>query len=60
AKILLWKEKILSGGILARGVTTIRLLFGLTRYPFVTFLCHILILSMIIPFIWSKSAGLIK
>ncbi|KAL5761217.1 hypothetical protein ACOSQ2_020055 [Xanthoceras sorbifolium] len=59
ADIVLWKNKKLSGAILA-GVTVIWVLFEVLEYHFIPFLCHILCILMIILFIWSKSADLIK
>ncbi|KAE8077264.1 hypothetical protein FH972_015839 [Carpinus fangiana] len=58
ADILLWKNTKLSAAILA-GFTTIWLLFEVAEYQFVTLLCHLLIITMLIIFIWSKAAGFI-
>ncbi|XP_059434857.1 reticulon-like protein B14 [Corylus avellana] len=58
ADILLWKNTKLSAAILA-GFTTIWLLFEVAEYQLVTLLCHLLIITMLIIFIWSKAAGLI-
>jgi hypothetical protein len=57
ADILLWKNNKLSAAILA-GFTIIWLLFEVAEYHFVTLLCHLLIITMLIIFIWFKAAGL--
>ncbi|KAK2635247.1 hypothetical protein Ddye_030039 [Dipteronia dyeriana] len=59
ADILLWKNKKLSCAVLT-GATLIWLLFEVLEYHFITLLCHILCILMIILFIWSKAADLIK
>ncbi|XP_062145443.1 reticulon-like protein B14 [Alnus glutinosa] len=57
ADILLWKNNKLSAAVLA-GFTIIWLLFEVAEYHFVTLLCHLLIITMLIIFIWFKAAGL--
>ncbi|XP_027100535.1 reticulon-like protein B9 [Coffea arabica] len=58
ADILLWENKKLSATILI-GVTIIWLLFEVVEYNFITLLCHISIIMMLIMFIWSTGAGLV-
>ncbi|CAL0318430.1 unnamed protein product [Lupinus luteus] len=58
AEILLWKDKKLSGAVLA-GFSIIWFLFEVVEYHFVTLLCHILIAIMLILFVWYNAAGLI-
>ncbi|KAE9605353.1 hypothetical protein Lal_00024660 [Lupinus albus] len=58
AEILLWKDKKLSGSVLA-GFSIIWFLFEVVEYHFVTLLCHILIAIMLILFVWYNAAGLI-
>ncbi|ONK68444.1 uncharacterized protein A4U43_C05F11590 [Asparagus officinalis] len=57
ARILLWRNKQLSAGILA-GVTLIWVLFEVVEYHFLTLLCHLFIITMLIIFIWSNAAPL--
>ncbi|ONK81743.1 uncharacterized protein A4U43_C01F32430 [Asparagus officinalis] len=57
ANILLWRNKQLSAGILA-GVTLIWFLFEVMEYHFLTLLCHVFILTMLVIFIWSNVAPL--
>ncbi|XP_061357738.1 reticulon-like protein B14 [Gastrolobium bilobum] len=58
ADILLWKDKMLSGGIVA-GFSIVWFLFEVVEYNFVTLLCHILMALMLILFVWYNAAGLI-
>ncbi|KAG8382853.1 hypothetical protein BUALT_Bualt05G0122400 [Buddleja alternifolia] len=58
ADVLLWRNKNLSAAILI-GLTVIWFLFEVVEYNFVTLLCHISILMMLILFVWSTGAGLI-
>ncbi|KAJ0962671.1 hypothetical protein J5N97_027793 [Dioscorea zingiberensis] len=58
ADILLWRNKHLSGGILA-GVTVLWFLFEVVEYHFLTLLCHISISAMLLVFIWSNGAALL-
>ncbi|CAG7904067.1 reticulon-like protein B14 [Brassica rapa] len=61
ADIMFWKNKKESGTILAV-FTLIWFLFEVVEYPFITFLCQILLISIFIFFIWSYigSSQLIK
>ncbi|XP_073300822.1 reticulon-like protein B14 [Primulina huaijiensis] len=58
ADILLWRNKNLSAAILV-GCTTIWFLFEVLEYNFVTLLCYISMILMILSFIWSSGAGLV-
>ncbi|KAK6119963.1 hypothetical protein DH2020_046290 [Rehmannia glutinosa] len=58
AGILLWGDKKLSAAILI-GSTIIWSLFEVGEYNFVTLLCHISIIAMLVLFLWSTGAGLI-
>ncbi|KAL4611823.1 hypothetical protein ACB092_08G153600 [Castanea dentata] len=58
ADVLLWKDKKLSAAILI-GFTIIWFLFEVVEYHFVTLLCHGLILTMLINFIWTNVSGLV-
>lgn len=56
ADILLWRSKYLPAGILA-GATTIWFLFEVVEYPFLTLMCHISIIAMLVVFVWSNVAA---
>ncbi|KAL0446848.1 UNVERIFIED_CONTAM: Reticulon-like protein B9 [Sesamum latifolium] len=58
ADVLLWRNRNLSAAILI-GFTVIWFLFEVVEYNFVTLLCHISIITMLIVFVWSTGAGLI-
>ncbi|XP_027367661.1 reticulon-like protein B14 [Abrus precatorius] len=58
ADILLWKDKISSGAIVA-GFSIIWFLFEVVDFNFVTLLCYTLIALMLILFVWYNAAGLI-
>ncbi|KAL7002442.1 Reticulon-like protein B2 [Sarracenia purpurea var. burkii] len=59
ADILLWRNKKISAGVL--GVATaIWVLFELLDYHFLTLVCHILILSLAILFLWSNATTFIN
>ncbi|OVA08138.1 Reticulon [Macleaya cordata] len=57
ADVLLWRNKSVSAAILI-GATVIWFLFEVIQYNFLTLLCHISIISMLIVFIWSNGAAL--
>ncbi|XP_059309746.1 reticulon-like protein B9 [Lycium ferocissimum] len=58
ADILLWRDRTISAAILI-GFTMIWFLFEVVEYNFVSLLCHISMILMLILFIWSTGAGLI-
>ncbi|KAK9076662.1 hypothetical protein SSX86_004996 [Deinandra increscens subsp. villosa] len=55
ADLLLWKDKKVSGGILG-GVTIIWFLFEVLEYHLLTLVCHSLILTLAILFLWSNAS----
>ncbi|XP_028787029.1 reticulon-like protein B9 [Neltuma alba] len=59
ADVLLWRNKNVSG-VLLLGVTAIWFLFEAVEYNFVTLLCHISITTMLLLFIWSTLADILK
>lgn len=59
ADLMLWRDKQRSGSILA-GATVLWILFECMEYHFLTFVCHVLILSLAILFIWINSAAFLK
>jgi len=56
ANILLWRNKQISGGIFAGG-TVLWILFECIGYHLITFICHSLILSLSVLFLWSNLAA---
>ncbi|KAJ3682934.1 hypothetical protein LUZ60_013161 [Juncus effusus] len=59
ADLVLWRNKQVSGGILA-GITVIWLLFEWIGYHLLTFSCHALMLVLAISFVWSSAASLVN
>ncbi|PSS26302.1 Reticulon-like protein [Actinidia chinensis var. chinensis] len=59
ADIFLWRNKKVSAGVLV-GATAIWVLFELLEYHLLTLVCHILILSLAILFLWSNVTKFIK
>lgn len=59
ADLFLWRDKKRSASILA-GATVLWILFECMEYHFLTFVCHVLILSLAILFIWINSAAFLK
>ncbi|KAI3501357.1 hypothetical protein L1887_29223 [Cichorium endivia] len=59
ADVLLWKDKKLSGGILG-GVSLIWFLFEVLEYHLLTLVCHSLILTLAILFLWSNASAFIN
>jgi len=59
ADLLLWKDKKVSGGILG-GVTIVWFLFEVLEYHLLTLVCHSLILTLAILFLWSNASTFIK
>ncbi|KAK1321572.1 Reticulon-like protein B5 [Acorus calamus] len=56
ADIVLWRNKPISGGILA-GVTVVWLLFEWLGYTLLTLVCHSLILALAVLFLWSNASS---
>ncbi|KGN57883.1 reticulon-like protein B1 [Cucumis sativus] len=52
ADVFLWKNKKNSAGVLG-GATALWILFELLEYQLITLVCHILIILLAIPFLWS-------
>ncbi|XP_047327490.1 reticulon-like protein B3 [Impatiens glandulifera] len=53
ADVLLWRNRKISGGVLA-GATAIWVLFELLQYHLITLVCHGLMLALGILFLWSN------
>lgn len=59
ADVFLWRNKKISGGLL--GVATaIWVLFELVEYHLLTLVCHLLIFTLAILFLWSNASTFIK
>ncbi|KAL4570730.1 hypothetical protein LXL04_026391 [Taraxacum kok-saghyz] len=59
ADVLLWKDPKVSGGILG-GVSLIWFLFEVMEYHLLTLICHSLILTLAILFLWSNASAFVK
>ncbi|RDX95326.1 Reticulon-like protein B9 [Mucuna pruriens] len=59
ADMLLWRDRNVSAAVLA-GMTVIWFLFEIVEYNFVSLICHISITTMLILFIWSTVADILK
>lgn len=59
ADLVLWRNKQMSASFLV-GATVLWILFEGMEYPLLTFVCHVLILSLVILFIWINSATFLK
>ncbi|KAH7849309.1 hypothetical protein Vadar_016045 [Vaccinium darrowii] len=59
ADIFLWRNKKISAGVLG-GATAIWVLFDLLEYHLLTLVCHLLILSLAIFFLWSNASKFIN
>lgn len=59
ADVLLWKDKKVSGGLLG-GVTLIWFLFEVLEYHFLTLVCHSIILTLAVFFLWSNASTFIN
>ncbi|KAL7259052.1 hypothetical protein ACSBR1_005037 [Camellia fascicularis] len=59
ADIFLWRNKKISAGVLG-GATAIWVLFELLEYHLLTLVCHMLILSLAILFLWSNATTFIN
>ncbi|KAL7132433.1 hypothetical protein ABFS83_12G073900 [Erythranthe nasuta] len=58
AEVVLWRNKNLSAAILI-GATVLWSLFEVGEYNFVTLLCHVSIIMMLVLFVWSMGAGFV-
>ncbi|XP_015878298.1 reticulon-like protein B2 [Ziziphus jujuba] len=59
ADVFLWRNKKISGGVLG-GATLLWILFELLEYHFITLICHVLILSLALLFLWSNASTFIN
>ncbi|KAF8413255.1 hypothetical protein HHK36_001231 [Tetracentron sinense] len=59
ADVFLWKNKKISASVLG-GATGMWVLFELLEYHLLTLVCHILILSLAILFLWSNATTFIN
>lgn len=59
ADVFLWRNKKVSAATLG-GATAIWVLFELMEYHLLTFVCHSLILSLAIMFLWSNASTFIN
>ncbi|XWS48497.1 hypothetical protein CRYUN_Cryun13aG0082700 [Craigia yunnanensis] len=59
ADVVLWRNKKISGGVLG-GATALWVLFEMLEYHLITLVCHILILSLAILFLWSNASNFIN
>ncbi|XP_039062001.1 reticulon-like protein B1 [Hibiscus syriacus] len=59
ADILLWRNKRVSGSVLG-GVSAFWFLFEVLDYHLITLICHILILSLSVLFLWSNVSNFIN
>ncbi|XP_017698794.2 reticulon-like protein B3 isoform X1 [Phoenix dactylifera] len=59
ADIFLWRNKKISAGVLG-GATAIWVLFDLMEYHLLALVCHCLILSLAILFLWSNATTFIN
>ncbi|XP_058100189.1 reticulon-like protein B2 [Magnolia sinica] len=59
ADIFLWRNKKLSAGVLG-GATAVWVLFELLEYHLLTLVCHCLVLSLGILFVWSNASVFIN
>ncbi|GMI99641.1 reticulon 2, VIRB2-interacting protein 2, Reticulan like protein B2 [Hibiscus trionum] len=59
ADILLWRNKRVSANVLG-GVTVFWFLFEVLDYHLITLVCHILILSLSVLFLWSNASNFIN
>ncbi|XP_022150651.1 reticulon-like protein B14 [Momordica charantia] len=55
ADMMLWKNKTASAATLV-GLSAVWLVFEGLEYPFVTLLCHLLIILMLLLLVWNKLA----
>jgi membrane glycosyltransferase len=59
ADLFLWRNKKISVGVLA-GATAIWLLFEVMDYHLLTLLCHCIILTLAMLFLWSNASTFIN
>ncbi|KAL5540299.1 hypothetical protein UlMin_024427 [Ulmus minor] len=59
ADVFLWRNKKISAGVLG-GATALWVFFELLEYHLITLVCHILILSLALLFLWSNASTFIN
>ncbi|PRQ60280.1 hypothetical protein RchiOBHm_Chr1g0379491 [Rosa chinensis] len=59
ADVLLWRDKKVSGSVLG-GATVLWIFFELLEYHLITLVCHMLILSLGVFFLWSNVSSFIN
>lgn len=59
ADVFLWRNRNISAGVLG-GATAIWILFELLGYHLLTFVCHGLIFSLGLLFLWSNASSFIN
>ncbi|OIT07369.1 PREDICTED: reticulon-like protein B1 [Nicotiana attenuata] len=59
ADVFLWRNKKISASVLG-GATAIWVLFELLEYHLLTLICHILIISLAVLFLWSNATTFIN
>ncbi|CAA0812955.1 Reticulon-like protein B5 [Striga hermonthica] len=59
ADIFLWRDKKISAGVLGLA-TAIWVLFELVEYHLLTLVCHILILTLAVSFLWTNASSFIN
>ncbi|KAK4738849.1 hypothetical protein R3W88_002546 [Solanum pinnatisectum] len=59
ADVFLWRNKKISGTVLG-GATAIWVLFELLEYHLLTLICHILIITLAVLFLWSNATTFIN
>ncbi|GAB2275222.1 Reticulon-like protein B8 [Dionaea muscipula] len=59
ADVLLWRNKKISGGVLA-GATAAWVLFEWLNYHFLSIVCFLLAISLVVQFFWSNASGLVN
>ncbi|KAJ7974116.1 Reticulon-like protein [Quillaja saponaria] len=59
ADVFLWRNKKISAGVLG-GATALWVLFELIEYHLITLVCHVLIFSLAVLFLWSNASKFIN
>ncbi|GAB2234106.1 hypothetical protein Droror1_Dr00003343 [Drosera rotundifolia] len=59
ADVLLWRNKKISIGVLA-AATAVWVLFEWLKYHFLSIVCFLLAISLVVQFVWSNSSGFVN
>lgn len=59
ADVLLWRNKKISSSVLG-GATAVWVLFEWLNYHFLTLVCFVLVVGMLMQFVWSNASGLMN